>query len=150
MRWCFYIILSLLLGSGVVSAAKATRITKVLPHLLDEKGRHTLSPSLYERDAYQDHLRKHPELCSALRFDIHWSGLELKRDNLKLRMELRVSGEPKNLIIEEAVKPSAFSGNWSQLTLGGDAYKKAGKIIAWRATLWEGDQQVGELKSFLW
>lgn len=150
MRWFLALIMSLVVGVSSVEATKVARITKVLPHLLDEKGRHSLSPSLYERDAYQAHLRKHPELCSALRFDIHWTGLELKRDSLKLRMEIRVSGEPKSLVIDQAIKPSAFAGHWSQVTLNGDDFKKAGKVISWRATLWEGDQQVAELKSFLW
>jgi hypothetical protein len=149
MRWL--ILTGLILVAGVFNAeAGKARITKVLPHLLDEKGRHTLSPSLYERDAYQAHLRQNPDLCSALRFDIRWTGINLKRDNLKLRMELRVSGEPNKLVIEEQLKPLGVSGRWSEVTLKGDEFKKAGKLIAWRATLWEGDQQVAELKSFLW
>jgi hypothetical protein len=150
MRWFLALILSLVVGVSAVEAAKTARIIKVLPHLLDAKGRHSLSPSLYERDAYQEHLRKNPDLCSAMRFDIHWAGLGLKRDSLKLRMELRVSGETKSLVIDEAIKPGNLSGHWSQITLSGENFKKAGKLVAWRATLWEGDEQVAELKSFLW
>ncbi|HEY1173505.1 MAG TPA: hypothetical protein VGH19_19225 [Verrucomicrobiae bacterium] len=149
MRW--FIVIALMFVSGVsqVEAAKA-RITKVLPHLLDDKGRHSLSPSLYERDAYQAHLRKNPELAAALRFDIRWTGINLKRDSLKLRIELRVSGEPNKIVIEEAIKPLGVSGSWSQLTLKGEEFKKAGKLISWRATLLENEKEVAELKSFLW
>jgi hypothetical protein len=32
----------------------------------------------------------------------------------------------------------------------GDAYRKIGDVIAWRATLWEGDQLVAKQESFLW
>lgn len=143
--------MGLMLLAGVFNAeAGKARISKVLPHLLDAKGRHTLSPSLYERDAYQAHLRRNPDLCSALRFDIRWSGINLKRDSLKLRLELRVSGEPNKIVIEEPIKPLGVSGSWSQVTLKGEEFKQAGKLIAWRATLWEGDQEVAELKSFLW
>ena len=39
---------------GIADACTAaSKISKVLPHLLDKQGRHTLSPSLLERDAYQ-------------------------------------------------------------------------------------------------
>jgi hypothetical protein len=149
MRCLLTLVLLLMAGASNVEAAKA-RISKVLPHLLDEKGRHTLSPSLYERDAYQAHLRKNPDLCTALRFDIRWSGINLKRDSLKLRIELRVSGEPNKIVIEEAIKPLGVSGSWSQLTLKGEDFKKAGKLISWRAVLLENDQEVAELKSVLW
>lgn len=149
MRWFILMSLALLLGVSQAEAGKA-RITKVLPHLLDEQGRHSLSPSLYERDAYQAHLRSHPELCSGLRFDIRWAGLNLKRDSLKLKVEMRVSGEPNTVVIEESIKPLGLSGSWSSITLKGEEFKKAGKVIAWRTTLWEGDVEVAELKSFLW
>jgi len=149
MRWLIAITLMLVMGGSNVEAGKA-RISKVLPHLLDEKGRHTLSPSLYERDAYQAHLRANPDLCKALRFDIRWAGLNLKRDALKLKVELRVSGEPNSIVMERQIKPLGLSGSWSQITLQGEEFKQAGKIIAWRTTLWEGDQEVAELKSFLW
>ena len=50
----------LLLGS--LSAASASdavtgRVVKVLPLLLDLKGQDAISPSLYDRDAYQAYLR---------------------------------------------------------------------------------------------
>jgi hypothetical protein len=149
MRWLIVMAIGLVCGAFNAEAGKA-RISKVLPHLLDEKGRHTLSPSLYERDAYQAHLRSNPELCTAVRFDIRWTGINLKRDSLKMRLEVRVSGEPNRIVIEEQIKPLGVSGSWTQLTLKGDEFKKAGKIIAWRATLIEGDQELAELKSFLW
>ena len=44
----------------------------MLPHYLDKEGRHTLSPSLYERDAYQAILRQNPEKRGGMRFDVQW------------------------------------------------------------------------------
>ena len=35
-------------------------------------------------------------------------------------------------------------------TLAGEEYKDFGGITAWRATLWNDDQMIGEEKSFLW
>ena len=69
MRWLKLLPL-LIFFSGLTpeSEAASAKIIKVLPHLLDRDGRHTLSPSLYERDAYQAILRAHPIQRSALRF----------------------------------------------------------------------------------
>ena len=40
---------------------ETARVIKVLHHLIDAKGRNALAPSLFERDAYQIHLRENPE-----------------------------------------------------------------------------------------
>ena len=120
MRWFKLLPVVLVLSASALGGEAATgRIIKVLPHLLDRDGRHTLSPSLYERDAYQAFLRKNPEQCSGLRFDVHWKAKRVAGTRLLLRVD-------------------------------GDSYRKVGEVIAWRATLWEGDRLVAEQKSFLW
>ncbi len=63
-----------LAASALLAHAASGKVLKVLPHFLDLQGRHALSPSLFERDAYQAHLRKNPAEVSALRFDVEWSG----------------------------------------------------------------------------
>ena len=91
MRW-----LLLMLGCLVfASAAKAAegRVLKVLPQFLDLKGESTVAPSLYERDAYQANLRKHPELQSGLAYRIQWKGKAAATEQLKLRVELRGAPE---------------------------------------------------------
>ena len=133
-------------------AHAAGRIVKVLPHLLDPAGRHTLSASLYERDAYQAHLRKHKELISALRFDVQWKPPAGDKSNLKMRVEVRGS---KNLgtqpvVLEQSIKTGNWLGNWAALSLPKETYEKLGQMVAWRVTLWNGDQQIAEQKSFLW
>ena len=53
----------ILLGSlsmAFADEAAAGRVIKVLPLFLDLKGHDALSPSLYDRDAYQVYLRQHP------------------------------------------------------------------------------------------
>lgn len=146
------IISMLLLLALAVSAGAATgKIRKLLPHYLDEKGRHTLAPSLYERDAYQDHLRRNPELIAGLRFDVQWRSRGADKSRLKLRIEVRGTETPPNesFVIEESVKPRLFS-SWSSIELEEEAFKKLGRILAWRVTLWEGETQLAEQKSFLW
>jgi hypothetical protein len=34
--------------------------------------------------------------------------------------------------------------------IDGENYKNFGELVAWRVTLWAGDQLLGEQKSFLW
>jgi hypothetical protein len=50
---------------------------------------------------------------------------------------------------EPAVKHGFFS-TWSEFRIEGADYTTFGQIVAWRVTLWEGDQQLGQLESFLW
>ena len=135
------------------AGAATGRIMKVLPHFLDLEGRHSVSPSLYDRDAYQAYLRDHPAQRSGIRFDIHWLTKGQPAAPLKLRVELRGIAEGnslKQLVIEEPVKPAGWFGHWTSLTLKGEAYKSFGEITAWRVTLWENDQLLAEQKSFLW
>ena len=63
-------LLACLLALEVSALAASGKIIKVLPFFLDLKGRHSLHPSLYERDAYQAYLRQHPELRSGLQIDV--------------------------------------------------------------------------------
>ena len=136
------------------SASAATgRIMKVLPHLLDTNGVHTLRPSLYERDAYQAFLRQHPDKRTGIRFDIEWKGIGPLFDPLKLRLELRgiaAGGLPREAVLEKPVERSGWLGSWTTLVLNGQDYQRFGEVTAWRVTLWEGDQLLGEQQSFLW
>ena len=76
MRRLLIACLSIFLLAPTVPAGAGTgRVVKVLPHFLDLKGRHALSPSLYDRDAYQAQLRQHPEQRSGIRYDVLWRAL---------------------------------------------------------------------------
>ena len=147
---------SLLLGVCLwcaLSAAEAApaRILKVLPHLLDQKGRHTLSPSLFERDAYQSQLRRNAEAVSALRFDVQWKRGDSKGRTLRMRIETRGSkAGSKPLMVEREVKFKGLFTAWADLKVSREQYLALGGISAWRATLWDGDQMLDEVKSFLW
>ena len=143
---------AVLLASALGAAAATSRVVKVLPHFLDLQGRHALSPSLYDRDAYQAQLRQHPEQRSAVRFDVLWRAKLAGNTAVKLRVELRGVNEgntPRQTTLEKVVKSGA-AARWSSLTLGGGDYKNFGEITAWRVSLWDGDRLIGEQKSFLW
>jgi hypothetical protein len=153
MRWMKLLLLaSLLFGLPPIAQAGKARVIKTLQHRLDQQGRHTLSPSLYERDAYQAHLRAHPELVSALRFDIQWSGQKLDKQNLKVRLELRSrQAEPgKPFVIEQPVKAKGFLSYWAAVDVDAETFKKIGDITAWRVVILENGRELAEQKSFLW
>lgn len=147
--WC--LVFALFAGLCSLPAVDGARVTKVLPHYLDEKGRHTLSPSFYERDAYQDMLRRNPTKVSALRFDVRWTPPAGAGPSLKLRLELR--GEKTGaapLILEAPVGGAGRGSQWTSLLLDKAAMEKCGAVIAWRARLYHGDGLAAEMQSFLW
>jgi len=145
----FLVCAVLVAGALAVSAASGS-VLKVLPHFLDRQGRHSLSPSLYERDAYQARLRKQPAEISTLRFDVQWRVRGADKP-LKLRLEARgARPEGKPFMLEQPVKPDAWGNTWSQITLPKEAWQELGEVTAWRVTVWNGDLEVAEQKSFLW
>ncbi len=150
MRCLTGLIAVLLASTALLAHAGSGKVLKVLPHFLDQQGRHALSPSLFERDAYQAHLRKTPAEVSTLRFDVNWSAGGTPA-NLRIRVEARggkAAAQPK--VLETTVKPGWSGSTWSAVTLDKDAYQLLGGVVAWRVTLWDGDQMLAEQKSFLW
>lgn len=154
MRWfrSFILASAFLLVAANAAAASAGRIVKVLPHYLDKQGRQSLSPSLYERDAYQAQLRQNPAECSALRFDVQWRARGLDAAQLKLRVEVRTGKGMLTKVhtLEQTGLKKGFLGNWGAITFDRAVFTESGEIIAWRVTLWKGDEQISEQKSFLW
>jgi hypothetical protein len=139
----------------VCAAASAAtgKVIKVLPQFLDLKGHHAISPSLYDRDAYQAYLRLHTNEVSGMRFAVQWKASNAVAVPLKLRVEIRGMAQgqaPPKTTIEQEVKPGGWFSHWAALPLTGDDYKKIGEVTAWRATLWDGDTMISEQKSFLW
>lgn len=147
------LILALCCLVSAAASAATGRVIKVLPQFLDLKGRHALSPSLYDRDAYQAYLRSHTNDISGMRFAVQWKTSGASTAPLKLRVEIRgiTHGDlPPKIVLEQEVKPGFWFSHWAALPLTGDDYKKIGEVTAWRATLWDGDQMLSEQKSFLW
>ncbi len=152
MRFPTTLVVAALLIVATSAQAATGKISKFLPHYLDHKGRHTLSPSLYERDAYQARLRSNPELVSGIRFDFKWSARGADRGKLRVRIEIRGSkttpGNP--FVVEQPVNRKGFFGRWSSVTVEQADFEKVGKMIAWRVTLLEEGQELAQQRSFLW
>ena len=140
------------LSAACASDAVTGRVVKMLPLFLDLKGRDAVSPSLYDRDAYQFYLRQHTNEVSAIRFDVLWSASNAKDAKLKLRLELRGVGPdnlPRQTTLEQTVTPHFFR-HWTSFTIAGDDYKNFGELTSWRVTLWSEGGMFAEQKSFLW
>lgn len=148
----FLLLMAVLVLAGAPGFAATGEIIKVLPHYLDQQGRHTLSPSLFDRDAYQTRLRRSPELQSGLRFDVHWRA-RAKTNVLALRVELRgvaQGGVPPEHALTAAVKPGRLGARWSSLEIRGGDFRALGGVTAWRISLLAGEQVLSQQQSLLW
>ena len=155
MRWRNWIFLTLVmffLGSVGTLQAGSVKIFKVLPHYLDKEGRHTLSPSPFERDRYQAILKADPEKCSTMRFDIQWRNTLKDFQNIRLKIELRGSNlrsKPIEFTEEFAVNKSIWS-KWSKIKVPEEVFEKLHNVSAWRVSIWDGEEMICEYQSFLW
>jgi len=150
-RWMVILFCALALVPAVPAAEG--KVYKVLPQFLDKEGRHSQTPSLYDRDAYQAYLRKHPTEISALRFAVQWKTTGPRWEPLKLKVEMRGVSDgnvPKEISIETPVTKHGWFSHWESVTVDREKYQTLGEVTAWRVTLWEGDQLLSEQKSFLW
>lgn len=131
----------------------SARILKVLPHFLDKQGRHTVNPSLFDRDAYQFDLRHSPELRSGMRIDVLWKGLRgTPSAVLNLKVEMRGSKAPAQapIVLQQRVFASSDFSQWTRIPVVGEQYEGLGELVSWRVSLWRDDELVAEQTSFLW
>ena len=146
------IVLLLLLAGSPMVWGGPDRIIKVLPHYVDLQGRHAVSPSLFERDAYQAMLRQNPLKQGGRQFDIQWKARKRAGRTLQLRLELvtihHVKGSPFTVDLD--VTPTGTFHRWKRVKLDKALTDRLGEIIAWRVTLREGGAELSEQKSFLW
>lgn len=141
------------LAAAVCAQAATGKVIKMLPQYLDLKGRNSLTPSLYERDSYQVYLRDHTNACSGMQFHVQWKTKGELWAPVKLKIELRgvAQGDsPRQLVLEKAVVRRGRFSQWDDVRLVGQDYWNLGRVTSWRVTLWEGERQLGEQKSFLW
>jgi hypothetical protein len=143
------LLLAVLLPLSSLQAGEG-RVIKVLPHLLDARGLHTLSPSLYERDAYQARLRSTPDLARGLRFDVLWKVPKATPGPYLLRIEMRGAKSDEVVVVERPVTRGLFGRRWTGVTLEESEFQKVGSLAAWRATLRNADGEIAASSSFLW
>jgi hypothetical protein len=155
MRWPLLFLLSFCwLGTPLAAAGATGRVIKVLPEYLDAKGRSSLAPSLYERDAYQAILRENPSKRAGLRFYIQWKTKGPVWEPLKVRIQVRGPAQgnlPRELVLEKPVEnKGGWFSHWAEVTLTAKEYHDFGGLAAWRVTLWEGRTLLGQQQSFMW
>ena len=141
--------------------AADAKVRKVLPSLLDQEGRASLHPSLYERDAYQSHLRHKPSLVGGMRFDVNWTAPRSGNGPLELRLELRGSAVGTNVapagangtnsaVVTTPVTAPRFGARWTRITLEKSVLQQVGNVTAWRATLRRDGTELASSQSFMW
>lgn len=133
--------------------SKSARVLKVLPHFLDHQGRHTVNPSLFDRDSYQFELRQKPELRSGMRFDVLWKGIRgTPSAVLKLQVEMRGSKATAQnpVVVSQRVFATSDFSQWTRLPVVGTDYENLGDLLSWRVSLWKDEVLVAEQTSFLW
>jgi hypothetical protein len=140
----------ILLLSAITVLGSDVRVIKVLPQLLDKQGRNALNPSLFDRDAYQFHLRQNPELISAERFEIQYKAKGIQGP-LLLRLEVRGSKTEigKRHVFETEVPTGTFS-KWGRIQLDRATRDSLGTVVAWRASLVQNGTVLATQESFLW
>ena len=136
---------------SAMAALGDVRVIKVLPQLLDKHGRNAINPSLYDRDAYQQHLRQNPEEISALRFEVQYKAKGIEGP-LVLRLEVRGSKTQigKHYLFESEVPTGGHFSKWGRIQLDRATSDSLGSVVAWRASLLRDGVILGQQESFLW
>ena len=142
---------TVLFCAAITSHAAEARVIKVLTHLVDSQDRNALAPSLYERDAYQLHLRSNPALVSGMRFDVQFKA-DRSAGLVLMRIEARGSnsGLGRAQTFEKEILPARWFSTWGQIALDKAAMESLGAVVAWRATIWRNGELLAEQESFLW
>lgn len=143
--------LALLLLGATTAFASEAKIIKVLNHLEDAQGRIALAPSLFERDAYQLHLRNNSKLIAAARFEVQYKASR-SDGPVSVRIEVRGSktGLGQSRTFEAEDRPARWFSSWARIKLDKSTNEALGTIVAWRATVWRGGEMIAEQQSFLW
>jgi hypothetical protein len=151
----FKIILLLAGAAGFCAASVFAegRVMKVLPQFVDAAGRTAVSPSLFDRDAYQFYLNTHPAERETMRFKAQLKTSHLPNGELRMRLELRgvAAGDlPRELKIERVVTGRGWFSTWADIQLDPGQYHELKEVISWRVSLWQGEDYLGSQQSFLW
>lgn len=142
----------LTLTSVTHSVADEASIVKVLPHFLDLRGRASLAPGLFQRDAYQGQLRMDPKQVSGMRFNIQWKAKGIPAKELVLKVWLKTAGRNPNepLELTAPIRGNRRWSRWSAVPYDGKLFTDNGQVLAWKVELRRGETPLATQTSFLW
>jgi hypothetical protein len=122
MNIAYCLLLSCALAAGCATVGQAPRITEV--------NRATK-------------IKDYPTAEQREEFYVVWTGANISL----VKFEYRQVNAPNELFAKSYV-PTARRFN--VFTIGGNEFKKGGKVSAWRVTLWQDNKIIAEQKSALW
>lgn len=129
-------------------------ITKVNHEFINHEGQtHDEIANLTSRATYQQELAGSGKAVG-IRFIVHWKAPSTLMSNLVVKVEARgldagTQREVVETLLKTYDKVPGFSG-WAFLDLRDEAYRRLGKLMAWKVTLLHDNQPMGTRKSFTW
>jgi hypothetical protein len=142
------------LARGDQTSSQGYDVLKVNHELIDVQGNTQEDiGDLVNRARYQDRLESSGQF-TGIRFFVHWKAPSTELHNLIVKIEAHGLDAGSGREATEVLKKSysdlpGFSG-WTTLDLANDLFKKFGKLMAWRVSLWHGNELKASRQSFTW
>ena len=129
-------------------------IGKVNHELIDKEGHtHAEIADLVAKARYQGELADSGKAIG-IRFIVHWKAPSTLMSDLVVKVEARgldagTQAEVVETLLKTYDKVPGPNG-WAFLDLQNEAYKRLGKLMAWKVTLLHDNQPMASRKSFTW
>lgn len=128
-------------------------VLKVNHEFIDSSGYTKEEPGdLINRARYQSMIRN-TDKVRGIRFFIHWKAPNNDGRRLAVKLEARGydAGSERNSmeVITRRIEDVDSSG-WISVDIDADRYKQFGKLMAWKVSLWSGNELKSSRYSFTW
>jgi hypothetical protein len=147
-------LLSVSLVRGAQVSSTGYEVLKVNHELIDLKGEtHEDIGDLVNRAKYQNRLKSSGQY-KGIRFFVHWKAAPSDVNNLLVKIEARGfdagSGHESTEVLTQTFSDDRSTSGWTTLDLSNEVFKKFGKLMAWRVSLWRGSEIKTSRVSFTW
>jgi hypothetical protein len=142
------------LARGDQVSSPGYEVIKVNHEFINQKGfTQDVIGDLVNRAKYQQELQS-SGAYKGIRFFIHWKSPSDDSRNIVVKVEARGldadSGRETTEVLTKSYLDSQTASGWATLDLTNDTFKKFGKLMAWRVSLWRGSEMKTSRVSFTW